>query len=121
MESCVTQLCKLLRDKGLSVELNGDIPKLPARMESQLGLILTELVNNILRHSGASECYINFSKQSDHLLVEVNDNAMAKPFVEGNGLTGIRERLDNLGGSLSYNLDHGYTFSVSLPLQGEAT
>ena len=121
LESCVTQLCKSLRDKGLCVELHGEIPKLPARIESQLGLILTELVNNILRHSGASECYITFGKQADHLRVEVKDNATAKPLVEGNGLTGIRERLDSLGGSLNYNLDQGYAFSVSLPLQGEAT
>ncbi|MBP8118635.1 sensor histidine kinase [Shewanella sp. SM20] len=118
LESCVTQLCKSLRDKGLSVELSGELPKLGATTESQLSLILTELINNILRHSGASECSIHFSKQSDRLLLEVKDNAVAKPFIEGNGLTGIRERLDSLGGSLSYNLEQGYTFTVSLPLQG---
>ncbi|MGE6454128.1 sensor histidine kinase [Shewanella baltica] len=114
----VTQLCKLLREKGVSVELTGNIPKLPARMESQLGLIVTELVNNILRHSGASQCIIDFIQQPDKLVVEVKDNGPSKPIAEGNGLTGIRERLDSLGGSLSYNLEQGYAFTVSLPLQG---
>jgi two-component system sensor histidine kinase DesK len=119
LATCVTQLCKTLRDKGISVELGGNIPTLPAQMESQLGLILTELVNNILKHSHASQCNIDFIQQSNRLLVEVKDNAPAKPLVEGNGLTGIRERLDNLGGNLTYNLEQGYEFSISLPLQGD--
>lgn len=118
LASCITQLCHSLRDKGIYVELIGELPKLPARTESQLVLILTELVNNILRHSNASQCSIQFSEQANTLNVEVKDNALARPFIEGNGLTGIRERLDSLGGHFSYNLEQGYAFSVTLPLQG---
>lgn len=118
LASCITQLCNSLRDKGIYVELIGELPKLPARTESQLVLILTELVNNILRHSSASQCSITFREQANTLFVEVKDNASASPFIEGNGLTGIRERLDSLGGHFSYNLEQGYTFTVSLPLQG---
>ncbi|AAN53437.1 sensor histidine kinase [Shewanella oneidensis MR-1] len=118
LASCITQLCHSLRDKGIYVELIGELPKLPARAESQLGLILTELVNNILRHSSASQCSITFREQENTLFVEVKDNASASPFIEGNGLTGIRERLDSLGGHFSYNLEQGYAFTVSLPLQG---
>ncbi len=118
LASCVTQLCNTLRDKGIAVELLGELPKLSARAESQLGLVLTELVNNILRHSSASQCRIQFREQADSLIVDVQDNAPTSPIIEGNGLTGIRERLASLGGHLSYDLEQGYAFSVSLPLQG---
>lgn len=117
LSACVIDISQLLRDKGLSVQLAGKIPtQLPARLESQLVLILTELSSNILRHSQGTECAIHFGREGNNLLLTVTDNGQPKPIVEGNGLIGIRERVTNLQGQFSYQTDEQYTFHFILPL-----
>ncbi|WP_083698073.1 sensor histidine kinase [Shewanella sp. UCD-KL21] len=119
LQDTVNQLCGLLRQKEIEVHLEGKLPPLTPLQESQLGLMLTELVNNMLKHSQASQCVWCFNTLDKHLVVNLSDNANAKTIKEGNGLKGIRERVSLLGGEFSYHINDGYHFSISLPLEAE--
>lgn len=111
----VGALAQQLREQGIAVFLEGEVPKLPARQESALILMLTELCTNILRHSNADNCVISFTADTSHWQVQVKDNGKATTLNFGNGLTGITERLAALQGELSYQLNHGCLICLRLP------
>ncbi|WP_368501199.1 sensor histidine kinase [Shewanella sp. 3_MG-2023] len=119
LQDTVNQLCSLLRQKEIEVHLEGKLPPLTPLQETQLGLMLTELVNNMLKHSQASQCVWCFNTLDKQLIVSLSDNANTKVIKEGNGLKGIRERVNLLGGKFSYHINDGYRFSISLPLEAE--
>lgn len=127
LSSTVTDLCQSLRDKPLSVTLTGDTPStLNVRQESHLILILTELCNNMLRHSKADECEFCFTEQPDSFVVTLTENVSYSEnarngFNEGNGLTGIRERLQDIGGQFDYQLSPQLIFTIELPKQDKDT
>lgn len=114
----VGALTQQLREQGIAVVLQGEVPQLPARQESALILMLTELCTNILRHSKADNCVISFTEDTSHWQVQVKDNGQATQLNFGNGLTGITERLAALQGELSYQLTDGCLVSLRLPKTG---
>ncbi|RLV59360.1 sensor histidine kinase [Parashewanella curva] len=120
LANTVTDLCKRLREKSLVVSLTSDIPsQLSARVESQLSLMLTELGNNILRHSQADECEINFEQTQTSLKVTVMDNGHCESISEGNGITGIRERIKALNGEFDYQTSPNCIFTIKLDIHKE--
>ncbi|WP_394148203.1 sensor histidine kinase [Shewanella atlantica] len=119
LSASVMQLCQTLRDKGLSVSLEGDLPILPSTLESQLILSITELCNNVIRHSQASHCVITFERLTDEINISVTDNGTPQSVTEGNGLSGIRERLSEFQGKLDYSLEKHCRFTITLPVPEE--
>lgn len=111
----VSTLAQRLREHGFAVTLEGEVPKLAAREESALILVLTELVTNILRHSKGDSCRISFREQAQGWLMEVADNGEVQSFGFGNGLTGVTERLNALQAKLDYQLDAGCKLQIWLP------
>ncbi len=112
----VMELCNKLRQQGFVMDLLGEIPRLSARAETALILALTELTTNILRHSKGSHCQLEFARTADQLLVRMRDNGKVEKLEPGNGLTGIKERLQALSGDLQADVFHGCEFVISLPL-----
>ena len=111
----VSTLAQRLREHGFAVTLEGEVPKLAAREETALILVLTELVTNILRHSKGDSCRICFREQDEGWLMEVADNGEVKSLGFGNGLTGVTERLNALQAKLDYQLDAGCQLKIWLP------
>lgn len=112
----VAKLLSRLRDAGFQVELNGEIPQLDSRRETTLILALTELVTNIMRHSQGDSCQLRFMSSDQLVQLELTDNGKATEFKEGNGLTGLRERLSAIGAHLTVQQDQGFTATIALPL-----
>lgn len=111
----VTQLCEQLRQNRFSATLSGDLPKLSARAETALILALTELTTNILRHSNGKDCRMEFRQEKNLVSVTVCDDGEITSLNEGNGLRGIRERLNALAGNLEITLTNGSCFTITLP------
>jgi two-component system sensor histidine kinase UhpB len=74
--------------------------------------VIQESVTNVLRHAKASELGVRASSEREHILVEVSDDGigMAPDVVFGRGLTGMRERVRALGGTLQLARESGRTF-----------
>jgi two-component system sensor histidine kinase DesK len=112
----VMHLCEQLRQNNFRVELEGEFPSLSARMETALILTLTELTTNVLRHSDGNTCHLTFSKTPDNIVITLYDNGITETIHEGNGLQGVRERLNALAGKLEIDLKQGTRFTITLPV-----
>jgi two-component system sensor histidine kinase DesK len=94
---------RTLRSAGaeLSFDATAELSTLSATEETVLSLAVREAVTNIVRHTQATACVIRLERTADgvHTLV-VEDNGRAGSIREGNGLRGMRERVESLGGRL---------------------
>ncbi|WP_127026207.1 sensor histidine kinase [Rheinheimera mangrovi] len=107
-------LTSKLREAGFGVDVQGQVPNLSAREETAVVLILTELVTNVLKHSNGDEVQIRFSENEQGYQLMVSDNGKVAELHQGNGLTGIQERLAALNSSLQWQLSPS-RFSFTLP------
>lgn len=108
----------LLEAQGLKVKCETENVKLPHDHETVLALSLREAATNVRRHSGAKGVTIRVRKEDAVVVMEVADNGRGGRIVPGNGLNGMRERLDTVGGSLSLwpNPDGGTLLRASVPM-----
>jgi len=85
----------------VTIELPADLPALdPARAETVLRCV-QEVITNTLRHAGATRLTITLSRGADGMLaVTADDDGRGGAFAEGQGLRGMRERFEALGGTL---------------------
>ncbi|QYF95631.1 sensor histidine kinase [Massilia sp. PAMC28688] len=78
-----------------------------------------EALTNAVRHSGATELTIDLRAHGDSIILRVDDNGKGRGAApDGNGLRGMRERVDDQGGAL-HAVSHegrGFGLSISLPL-----
>jgi two-component system sensor histidine kinase DesK len=91
----------LLEAQGFKVKCETENVKLPHDRETALALSLREAATNVRRHSGAKVVTIRVRKEEGSVVVEVADDGRGGRIVPGNGLNGMRERLDTVGGTLS--------------------
>lgn len=83
---------------GISAELPQAVDDVPGELQEPFGYVLREGVTNVIRHSGASRCWIRLGQS----WIEITDNGTSKSTVDsGNGLSGLRERLAKVGGRLT--------------------
>jgi two-component system, NarL family, sensor histidine kinase DesK len=88
---------------------------LPAQ-ESALTLALREAATNVIRHAAATKCHIRFYAQDGSALMEVQDDGRGSDAPFGNGLTGMSERIQALGGVLMKETERGTRLLIRLPL-----
>lgn len=72
-----------------------------------------EILTNTLRHSGADRLTISVVADEAGVRLDARDNGRgASRLVPGNGLTGIRERVEQLGGEVALRTAAGHGFAV---------
>lgn len=69
--------------------------------EATLALAIREAVTNVVRHAGATLCRITLSEADGTRSLAVEDDGSGKRGPDGNGLSGMRERVRALGGEVS--------------------
>ncbi len=93
------------RVKGpvFSLEAPGELPSLPAAVEVACYRIAQEAITNVSRHAGARNCRVRISPDEDALSLEVADDGVGIPEGRqaGVGLSSMRERVEELGGTLA--------------------
>lgn len=101
---------------GIKIDLKLDdaLERLPESVEIALFRVLQESLNNIHRHSGADRVSIEMSNGTKAVILRIIDNGKGLPAdvmsggpgrraAFGVGILGMRERLSQLGGTLSIN------------------
>jgi two-component system sensor histidine kinase DesK len=83
--------------------------------DSVLAMILREAITNVIRHSGANRCHVRYSQSDSAIELEIYDDGRGGRFVEGSGLSGMRERLLANGGALHIDSSDGMKVTASLP------
>ena len=91
----------LLQGKGIRLHLlRNDAAMLPPELETTLALCLREAVTNVHRHSGAGHVRVALEVDGELCRLRVEDDGRGGTIRPGNGLSGMRERVQALGGEL---------------------
>lgn len=90
-----------------AAEMDADLPhavdNVRPEFQNTFGYVLREAVTNVLRHSGAKQVKVRLGST----WLEVEDDGRATEVVQGNGLRGLTERLDAVGGTLRTSVRPG--------------
>src|SRR5471030_1826675 len=104
--------------QAAGVEVLCDFPPatIPASHEGVLALALREAVTNVIRHAGAKSCNLRLEQTSNTCLLEIKDDGCGELQPEGVGLSGMRQRVEALGGSLRRETSSGTRLIITLPV-----
>ncbi|MDO3381994.1 sensor histidine kinase [Gilvimarinus algae] len=105
-----------MSEQGIAFSREGEVPSLAPEADTALALVLKELTTNLLRHSNAKHCRLTLTQEADAYHVHLKDDGVVRKFTEGNGLRGIRERLQVLGGQFNLSIDRGFGAHIRLPI-----
>jgi two-component system sensor histidine kinase DesK len=107
----------LLEGEGTSLQVERDELALTPEQETVLALCLREAVINIHRHARARSVRVSLHGIAGQWQMQVDDDGRGGVIRPGNGLAGMRERLQALGGSLRIEPAgaRGTRLSVELP------
>lgn len=87
--------------------------------ENVLSMCLKEAVTNVVKHSKAKRCMITFTSTLTDFTVTVSDDGIGmtvRPgYYRGNGLRGMKERLEFVNGSMSIRSDRGTELHITVP------
>jgi two-component system, NarL family, sensor histidine kinase DesK len=105
---------RVLADAGIETRVVGTVADTDPRHRTLLAWVLRESVTNVVRHARASMVSIELSPTG---LVVADDGTglAANDRHEGNGLTGMRERVSAAGGTLHLSSGPGTRVEVVLP------
>jgi PAS domain S-box-containing protein len=114
---------------AISLQLATDIARLKAETELTTFRVTQEALNNVYRHSGSSTAAVRLFQESDEIVLEIADcgrglpprSAGADPDFTAE-ISGMRERVEQLGGKFSIESVAGEACTVraALPLSGRS-
>lgn len=110
---------KAFDSAGVTLLVEVETLALPPSHENALALVLREASTNVLRHANARTCQVRLAHRNNVALLEIVDDGTGGSSREGNGLTGMRERIAALGGSLVRDRRSGTRLEITLPLVPE--
>ncbi|MFD2629765.1 sensor histidine kinase [Oceanobacillus kapialis] len=111
----------ILEAAGISFQIDGQDngEEMPLLVENILGMCLKEAVTNVVKHSKATVCRVDISNSPNEQKLVVQDNGVGavetKDIRKGNGLQGIKERLDFVNGNLAIDTSTGTTLTIKIP------
>ena len=112
----IEQAKATLLTAGVKMDFHSTPVKLPAAQENVLALVLREAITNVVRHSQARNCRLQVQRENGHCRLELHDDGRGGVVLEGNGLRGMRERVEALGGNLERDTSSGTRLIVQLPI-----
>ena len=117
---------EILAAAGIAYRFDGDdsmIDALPTTIEAVLSWTVREGVTNVIKHSRAHQCSIRVTRNAHEIDIEVIDDGAGASIMngsdkEGNGLRGLTERVETLGGRCEVfpRKEGGFLLAVSVPL-----
>jgi two-component system sensor histidine kinase DesK len=110
-----------LETAGLTVQCDAaSTVKLPPVQESVLSLVVREGVTNVVRHAQARSCRLRLEQHNGTCSLEIEDDGLGSSGEEGNGLRGMRERVEMLGGTLLRDTRSGTKLTITVPTKDVA-
>lgn len=104
----------------IHLNLPEQMPLEDARLAQVMLRVVQEAVTNAIKHSECTNLWVDVSQHDEKLQIRAEDDGRgAHELRWGAGLTGMRERLEEIGGSLTVRADagQGFRLQASLPLK----
>ncbi|WHY87527.1 sensor histidine kinase [Neobacillus novalis] len=103
----------------VELQLSGDFNKIPANHLELLSANLKEALTNAARYSNATKVNVNIEATDQYTRMYIRDNGGGCQMMkEGLGLRGMKERVKNVGGSLSISANDGFLIVCLIPKEG---
>ena len=112
-------------ENGVQLELNlpDKMPTLSAAVEVAAFRIMQTSLDNVVKHAQATRCQLSLAADGGVLKIDLLDDGkgIAPNYKAGVGLTSMRERAEELGGTFAITAANprGTHLSVAIPLLTE--
>jgi signal transduction histidine kinase len=105
----------------IAVDVPAELPALPAAVEVAAYRVVQEALTNVVRHADAGRACVRLAVDDETLTVEVADDGRGLPaeWVAGVGLTSMRERAEEMGGTCRVEAGEGGTRVLAVLPRGE--
>lgn len=97
----------LLESSGVRLDYERPPTDLPPEIERGLSLVLREAATNIARHAQAHSATIRWQREHTSVRMTISDDGRGGLDHDGNGLSGMRERVRALHGALAIDSPRG--------------
>ena len=113
LQSELMQVAELI---GCRVSFHGEQPKSRKALQL-LYAAVREALTNAVRHADATKLTVKIEPCREHYHVEISDNGnvTVSKITEGNGLSALRQRLEQEGASLKVFCDSSVSLIVDIP------
>lgn len=105
---------QMLTAAGIKPTLDVEAVPLATIEEGVLALAVREAVTNVVKHSRAKACSIQLTRVGDVRRLSIVDDGVWKGTRDGNGLAGMRERVEAIGGELLVVRENGTSIVIEL-------
>lgn len=105
---------------ALVIDVDPGLPELPAAVEVAIYRIATEALQNVVKHAGATKACVVLEGDGERVRLSVSDDGrgLPEPLIAGVGLTAMRERAEELGGTVDVARQGDWTtVVVELPMR----
>ncbi|MBS4194245.1 sensor histidine kinase [Lederbergia citri] len=102
----------------LIIEGNTKLNNVSLFLENILSMCMKEAVTNVVKHSKATLCKISIDQTNNDICIKIEDNGVGiedRDYAKGNGLLGMRERLEFVNGNLEINSNNGTLLAMTVP------
>ncbi|KRG15357.1 sensor histidine kinase [Lederbergia galactosidilytica] len=103
----------------LLVDHDVELKNVSIFLENILSMCVKEAVNNVVKHSQAKTCWVMVEQSDKEIEITVEDDGVGmsdhRYFARGNGLMGIKERLEFVNGTLDITEGKGTILKMRVP------
>ncbi len=119
-----TYIARIPKEHQLKIEFRTSGKETLFAADQQLSLfrIVQELIQNIIKHSGAQNASVVLAYKENELALNIKDNGngfLASSEISGIGLSNVLQRVKMLHGTMDIQHSEGTDISVSIPLNGK--
>lgn len=123
LDEALSRYCNNISHRNLTVQYDswGDLQRFHNSFELTVYRIAQELLNNVLKHSGASEAMVQLNHRDNILFLTVEDNGAGfindAAYAAGMGLQSLRLRIKAINGKMEIETSPGNGASVYLEFE----
>jgi two-component system sensor histidine kinase DesK len=107
---------RTLETAGIRIEEAIEPRRLSPVQEGVFAMALREGITNVVRHAQATVCRLTLRHRGNWCEMEIADNGLGGAGEEGNGLSGMRQRVEAVGGVLERNGSSGTQLRIRVPV-----
>lgn len=122
LEDEIFRVTQILKAAEIELILEGDpgMANISLIAENVLSMCLKETVTNIVKHSSATTCWIAIKPTATEFVISAKDNGIGiaggSGRFKGNGMRGMKERLEFVNGSMEIVSDAGTMIVFKVPI-----
>jgi signal transduction histidine kinase len=103
---------------ALDLQLQADGAELTIAEAEAILRCVQEALTNAVKHANARHVYVRLQRTASDWQLHIHDDGQGAPSIgQGNGLSGMRERIESLGGTLRWERAKGMPLAAQWPVR----